>query len=333
MDKRTAKEVIVKIFRQGAPKVKIRPYDIKKERFPYAKPVEMIKSPYGSSYVELEGKDYIFLVCKWWSNDALWSLTAFPFPNTPMTTRKSYSYGIFQINKLEESALFWSYVISRTRLEDVRKDTPQKQKDKIWKQKEEAWQKASVYFKTRNKKALAKGRSLEVSIPLPQNRDGRLRFFKDIFRLADDAIGADEAAINHYEKIKGVMRPKGVEETSEGGIKTLLAQHKKRERDGVFAQKQKANYWRDTNKKMPCQACGVSFLEDYGAIGEGFIEAHHLVPLHKGERKTQSGDIAMVCPNCHRMIHRHLAKNPTNPKPWLLEIKGLEKFLHRRRKK
>ena len=57
-----------------------------------------------------------------------------------------------------------------------------------------------------------------------------------------------------------------------------------------------------------CQVCGIDFKEAYGPIGEGFIEAHHLRPVSKLEpRKTPMSpkeDFAVLCPNCHRMIHR-----------------------------
>ena len=53
-------------------------------------------------------------------------------------------------------------------------------------------------------------------------------------------------------------------------------------------------------------ACGFDFAAAYGDRGEGFIEAHHKVPvsqMREGD-KTQVQDIAMLCSNCHRMIHR-----------------------------
>ena len=50
------------------------------------------------------------------------------------------------------------------------------------------------------------------------------------------------------------------------------------------------------------------FEKKYGEIGKDFIEAHHLTAisnLKKGEtRKTTDKDFAMLCSNCHRMIHR-----------------------------
>ncbi len=56
-----------------------------------------------------------------------------------------------------------------------------------------------------------------------------------------------------------------------------------------------------------CQACGLSFGEVYGELGDGFIEVHHLKPVadYLGETNVDpASDMAVVCPNCHRMLHR-----------------------------
>lgn len=57
-----------------------------------------------------------------------------------------------------------------------------------------------------------------------------------------------------------------------------------------------------------CQACGFSFADAYGELGAGYIEAHHLVPvseLAERPREVSSvNDFAVVCANCHRMLHR-----------------------------
>lgn len=57
---------------------------------------------------------------------------------------------------------------------------------------------------------------------------------------------------------------------------------------------------------LQCQVCNFSFSERYGDLGKEFIEAHHKIPvaqLKKGSR-TKVGDIALICSNCHRMIHK-----------------------------
>lgn len=58
-----------------------------------------------------------------------------------------------------------------------------------------------------------------------------------------------------------------------------------------------------------CQVCDIDFGEQYGVLGKGFIEAHHLHPLsslQEGEAVSYSlaEDFAVLCSNCHRMIHR-----------------------------
>ena len=54
-----------------------------------------------------------------------------------------------------------------------------------------------------------------------------------------------------------------------------------------------------------CMACGFSFKEWYGTLGENFIEVHHLHPLSRGPRETDPvTDMVVLCSNCHRMIHR-----------------------------
>ena len=57
-----------------------------------------------------------------------------------------------------------------------------------------------------------------------------------------------------------------------------------------------------------CQGCGFNFEEKYGEIGKDFIEAHHLVPISLFKRPVvkldPKLDFAVLCSNCHRMIHK-----------------------------
>ncbi len=64
-----------------------------------------------------------------------------------------------------------------------------------------------------------------------------------------------------------------------------------------------------------CQACGLDFGEKYGELGNGYIEAHHLKPMSSLAENVQvsfdiAADFAVLCSNCHRMIHR--AYNPSD---------------------
>lgn len=58
-----------------------------------------------------------------------------------------------------------------------------------------------------------------------------------------------------------------------------------------------------------CVVCTMSFAEDYGEIGEGFIHIHHEQPLAASDDVTGSAQdpavmMKPVCPNCHAMLHR-----------------------------
>jgi 5-methylcytosine-specific restriction protein A len=58
-----------------------------------------------------------------------------------------------------------------------------------------------------------------------------------------------------------------------------------------------------------CMACDSDLREIYGDKADGIIEAHHLIPLSSlkdGQvvRFNPRTDFAVLCPNCHRVIHR-----------------------------
>lgn len=58
-----------------------------------------------------------------------------------------------------------------------------------------------------------------------------------------------------------------------------------------------------------CKVCGFDFERTYGSLGHEYIEAHHLVPisqlpLNQVTQLSPKDDFAVVCANCHRMIHR-----------------------------
>lgn len=53
--------------------------------------------------------------------------------------------------------------------------------------------------------------------------------------------------------------------------------------------------------------CGFDFLERYGSLGSGYAQVHHLLPLSNASvkgRETRLSDLAIVCANCHVMIHK-----------------------------
>lgn len=58
--------------------------------------------------------------------------------------------------------------------------------------------------------------------------------------------------------------------------------------------------------KLQCEVCGFDYSATYGELGLGYIEAHHKKPVSDLQPNSvlKVGDIALVCGNCHRMIHR-----------------------------
>jgi 5-methylcytosine-specific restriction protein A len=44
-------------------------------------------------------------------------------------------------------------------------------------------------------------------------------------------------------------------------------------------------------------------------MGKSYIECHHLIPLSNFQvnKDTKLEDLALLCSNCHRMIHRDLS--------------------------
>jgi predicted HNH restriction endonuclease len=66
---------------------------------------------------------------------------------------------------------------------------------------------------------------------------------------------------------------------------------------------------REHDGRLICEVpgCGFDFQKVYGELGSGFAELHHLRPLSELDQpiSTTLADLAVVCANCHRMIHRH----------------------------
>lgn len=111
-------------------------------------------------------------------------------------------------------------------------------------------------------------------------------------------------------------------EYPEGRIKYRL--HRKRERNPKLIKDAKRLFI-SKHGGLFCEACNFDFQKTYGDRGVDFIEGHHkklISEMREGE-KTKVEDIAMLCSNCHRMIHR---------KP-LINVEDLKEVLHEMRKR
>lgn len=95
-----------------------------------------------------------------------------------------------------------------------------------------------------------------------------------------------------------------------------LVHHLVRERDRSLIDKKKKAVLR-TIGRLACEVCSFNFEDVYGDRGRDFCEVHHLIPLSDldTETETRLEDLAIVCSNCHRMIHQ---------RPWI-QIDELKK--------
>ncbi|WP_083922974.1 HNH endonuclease [Neomegalonema perideroedes] len=107
----------------------------------------------------------------------------------------------------------------------------------------------------------------------------------------------------------------------EGRLLTRL--HRRRERDPKIVRRKKEQTLK-ARGALACAACGFDFQKTYGDLGAGFLEAHHTTPLSEAQESVQTklADLALLCANCHRMIHR--------AKPWL-SVAALKALLEQER--
>lgn len=98
------------------------------------------------------------------------------------------------------------------------------------------------------------------------------------------------------------------EEGTEGQILTRV--HRMRERNRRLVDQKKKVTVRQYGR-IQCEVCDFDFRSVYGELGEHFIECHHTVPLsdYESPTVTKLTDLALLCANCHRMVHRR--------RPWL----------------
>jgi len=93
-----------------------------------------------------------------------------------------------------------------------------------------------------------------------------------------------------------------IHEAAEGRVLTRL--HRTRERSRKLVEAKKRSVLA-VGGRLACEACGFDFGKFYGALAEGIIEVHHTRPVHTllpGD-KTHLDDLALLCANCHRVVH------------------------------
>jgi hypothetical protein len=123
--------------------------------------------------------------------------------------------------------------------------------------------------------------------------------------------GVNQLTLNALQELANeTVLPEDDDETAFPEGRELFLKHRARERNPAVVQRAKALFLQK-HKRFFCQACGFDFEKIYGELGRGFIEAHHTIPVSELSScsKTKVSDIALICSNCHRMVHRK--------RPWL----------------
>jgi len=84
---------------------------------------------------------------------------------------------------------------------------------------------------------------------------------------------------------------------TEGNRRLVL--HLQQERNRTLVQTKKRS-----TESLDCEVCGFSFGA-YGAQAAEYCEVHHLLPLSEleGTTETSTEDLAILCANCHRVVH------------------------------
>lgn len=97
--------------------------------------------------------------------------------------------------------------------------------------------------------------------------------------------------------------PEPIEEFGEGRELHTLHRRKERNRKAVLRKKQQVLSLQGC---LLCEVCDFDFEAVYGVLGKDFAECHHRVPLFElaEGHKTKLSELAIVCANCHRMLHR-----------------------------
>jgi predicted HNH restriction endonuclease len=99
---------------------------------------------------------------------------------------------------------------------------------------------------------------------------------------------------------------------TEGRRRLVLHLQRERNQSVVRKKKQQAS-------SLDCEVCGFSFGRAYSSAAGDYCEVHHLLPLSDVDdtTKTRMEDLAILCANCHRVVHLH------NPPYTLDQVRGL----------
>jgi hypothetical protein len=118
--------------------------------------------------------------------------------------------------------------------------------------------------------------------------------------------------VSHNKSVEGIWpeletREAAVPDIDDSAIEgeRRLVQHVRLERSRSLVEAKRKSILAATGR-LACEVCGFEFGVRYGSLGEGFCEVHPRKPLAAADapQVTYPEDLAIVCSNCHRILHR-----------------------------
>lgn len=121
-------------------------------------------------------------------------------------------------------------------------------------------------------------------------------------------LGSEPLTVKELSPDKLNLLEKAIGNAAQANKQTEALEGEAYSAEAVFRSRNRALIEaKKVNSGYRCEVCGFNFEEKYGVIGREYIVAHHLKLIAGGSSKTTLDDIALVCANCHAMIH---TKNP-----------------------
>jgi 5-methylcytosine-specific restriction protein A len=129
----------------------------------------------------------------------------------------------------------------------------------------------------------------------------------DEFHADRDRLSQLAEAIRRHVPAGEDSPAPALEENVEGAPegRVLLRAHRVRERSASLRRRKLAQA-RRADGCLRCEVYGFDFEKAYGEVGDGYIECHHRTPVAelRPDSRTWLVDLALVCSNCHAMLHR-----------------------------
>ncbi len=125
----------------------------------------------------------------------------------------------------------------------------------------------------------------------------------------------DEAKMAEMSQLNAAL-VKQIGQDIDAGMLEGLSEEQKvmvRKRAALLAQRFASR--RAKTGKLTCDSCGFdpqSLTAPTSVSPRSLLDVHHMNPLEEGVRYTTEADFCLVCPNCHRFMHR-LAATLSDP--------------------